>query len=106
MPVKKIDGKVVIIAGIGDIVWGPAKHQKGKEIDHILIGQGVAGEVGRRLPELDGKTIDDWAVKIVLPCKKSWASFNDIMQQYALEKWGEIPTLELPTTAKAQNQQS
>lgn len=89
MPIKYYGKKVVVIAGIGDIEWGPASHQHGAEIDHIMIKQGEPGKVGRILPDLIAE--DDWAVKIALPNKESWTSFYYILKRYAFEKWGEIP---------------
>ena len=93
MPIEKYKNKIVVIAGEGDVLWSPSSHQRGGEVDHILIGSCEKGEIGRKMPDRNGEKIDDWSVKIVLPCEKSWASFYDVLQQYAIEKWGYLPSL-------------
>ena len=82
--IHKVDGKVIVIAGEGDIVWGIGEQEKGKP-DCILIGQGAPGKVGRKLPELVGKKFPDWAVKIVMPSKESYESFVAIVKDYGEE---------------------
>ena len=103
MPIKRYEDKIVIIAGDGDIIWSPASHQHGEKVDHILFAQGVKGEIGRALPDIAGRKYNDWSVKIVLPCQKSWSSLNEIMQNYAIEKWGEIPNIKHHTTRYTRN---
>lgn len=103
MPIENYENKIIVIAGEGDVLWSPASHQQGTEVDHILIGSCEKGEIGRQMPDLKGTMADDWSVKIVLPCQKSWASFYDIMQQYAIEKWGKIPDFQLPKKADTKN---
>lgn len=91
MPIHKFDGKVVVKAGVGDIVWSPASDRKDGKPEYVLMHQGQAGAVNRELPELKGALIENWDVKIVLPCKGSWLSLMQVLKDYAKQKWGEIP---------------
>jgi hypothetical protein len=92
MPIERNEDKIVINTGQGDVIFASARHEIDKEIC-IIILQGESGAIGRGFPELIGKKVDDWTIKIMIPSQESWTAIVDVFQQYAIEKWGEIPII-------------
>ncbi len=88
MPIVNHEGnKVVVIAGEGDIMWSSGTGKKDTESEYIVIWtDGVKRPIGKTYPEMKGKEIDNWSVKIVLPTKEAWMSFMSILESYGIEK--------------------
>jgi hypothetical protein len=101
MPIEKHkDGKVVCIFGYGDILIAPGNDEGTDSIEamQITLSKQKAHPIDVQMPELKGKRIEDWVVKIYFNNPKSVDSFIHVLEDYKKERFSEC---EHPTTTAA-----
>jgi len=89
MPILKLDGKMVFYFGEGDIVFSSA-YDKGdsEDNDYISFWQSETSyPIGKPMPELIGKEVDDWAVKMYFPSVESLQSVISVLVEYRDKKY-------------------
>ena len=89
MPILKLDGKMVFYFGEGDIVFSSA-YDKGdsEDNDYISFWQSETSyPIGKPMPELIGKEVDDWAVKMYFPSVESLQSVISVLVGYRDKKY-------------------
>jgi len=90
MPILKgEDGKLAFYFGKGDIVFSSAYDKGGNpENDYIAFWQSDKPyPIDEPLPELTGKEVHNWNVKMFFPKRESLQSLINFLTEYRDEKW-------------------
>jgi hypothetical protein len=92
MPIERYDGRVVLRFGDGDIVIAPASDTPDGDEIHVAFGMIDGGKkypIDIVIPEIRGKQMDEWAIKMFFPKVESLDSVIHVLQDFRKMQFGE-----------------